>query len=209
MKRTNDFDGVSKIYDKLSTLVFGKSMSEAQTVFLPEIAQYVSVLILGGGTGWLLANVLKTNLKGKVWYVEASLKMIELSKRKIPTVEMSRVFFIHGTEHSIPAEIAFDVVITPFFLDLFTNNHCQVVVQKITSCLHSKSIWVVTDFINLAWWHNGMLFMMYKFFKLTSNIEASKLPEWESILKRHGLIEMRSHLFYKGFIKGALVTFHG
>ena len=205
MKTHNNFDSVAKIYDKLSALVFGKTMAHAQTIFLSEIEQGATVLILGGGTGWLLAEILRTNLTCKIWYIEASSNMIMLSKKKISPAEMSRVNFIHGTEDSIPPATSFDVVITPFYLDLFCNNSCLAVVKKIKSSLHAKSIWIITDFVNTAWWHSGMLFLMYRFFEITINIEAARLPAWEATLKQNGLTEIKSYLFYSGFIKSTLV----
>ena len=206
MRTYNNFDSVAPIYDNLSTLVFGKTMFNAQTIFLREIEQGATVLILGGGTGWLLAEVLRINLTCKIWYVEASSNMIMLAKKKISSAEMYRVNFVHGTEDSIPAEISFDVVITPFYLDLFCNNSCHVVIQKIKSSLHAKGIWIITDFVRTAWWHYGMLFLMYRFFEITSHIEATRLPDWESTLKQNGLEEIKSYLFYSGFIKSTLVS---
>jgi ubiquinone/menaquinone biosynthesis C-methylase UbiE len=206
MKTYNNFDRVARIYDKLSTLVFGKSMTDAQTIFLREIGREATVLILGGGTGWLLAEALRTNLTCKIWYIEASSNMIMLSKKKISQAEMSRVNFIHGTEDFIPAEISFDVVITPFYLDLFRDYSCHAVIQKIKLSLHAKSIWIITDFVSTAWWHYCMLFLMYRFFEITSHIEAARLPDWESMLKQHGFNEIKSNLFYSGFIKSTLVA---
>jgi len=131
--------------------------------------------------------------------------MIMLSKKKISHTEMSRVNFIHGTEDFIPAGISFDVVITPFYLDLFSDNACRVAIQKIKSSLHAKSIWIITDFVNAAWWHYCMLFLMYRFFEITTRIEADRLPGWESILKQHGFNEIKSNLFHSGFIKSTVV----
>jgi len=205
MKVRNNFDSIAKIYDKLSTLVFGKAMVNAQTKFLSEIDEGATILILGGGTGWLLAETLRANLTSTIWYVEASSSMMTLSKRKISPDEMNRVNFILGTEESIPAAIFFDVVITPFYLDLFSNSYCHEVIQKIKSSLHPKSIWIVTDFVNTTWWHYGMLSLMYRFFEVTSHIEASKLPAWELMLKRSGFNEVKSNQFYGGFIKSTLV----
>jgi ubiquinone/menaquinone biosynthesis C-methylase UbiE len=204
MKVSNDFNAIAAFYDPLSTFIFRQSMTRAQTFFLEEVPPGASVLMLGGGTGWLLAKLLRLNLTCTVSYIEASSKMLGLSMNKISAAETKRVNFIHGTEDSIPSHIVFDVVITPFFLDLFVAERGYTVVEKVRRCLHSKGIWLVTDFMNTAWWHSAMLYVMYRFFKTTAHLEASKLPDWEIILKRNGLTELKSRFFYSGFIKSVL-----
>ena len=77
----NNFDSVAGYYDKLSILVFGTAMRRAQTAHLHDIPLGRNVLILGGGTGWLLSELSAVNPTCKVWYIDASSKMISLSKR--------------------------------------------------------------------------------------------------------------------------------
>src|SRR5579872_6146211 len=115
----NEFDGISTIYDQLSQLVFGENLVESQKTFLKKIPNQSTILILGGGTGWILVELLKAQPNCEVWYIEASQKMISLSKEK--TKSDNRVHFIHGTEDQIP-DVKFDVVITNFYLDLFDDD---------------------------------------------------------------------------------------
>ncbi len=121
--RLNGFDAVAGIYDGLARLVYGKSLHAAQAQFLPVIPSDAKVLIIGGGTGWLLHELLLLNTGCQVWYVEASAKMIVAAQKKIGND--ARVHFIHGTEAAIPEEVVFDVVITNFFL----------------TCLHSPPLY--------------------------------------------------------------------
>ena len=199
----NNFDSVARFYDRLSGLIFGKAMRRAQTVYLPDIVPGANVLILGGGTGWLLSELFAVNPTCKVWYIDASAKMIELSK------EMTRnsaheIVFIHGTEDSIPLGISFDAVITNFYLDLFPQDSCIRVIRKIRPAIRANGIWLVSDFVNTTWWHGVMLGVMYRFFKLTCDIEGHSLPEWKNLLEKNAFIEGKSHEFFGGFIKSAV-----
>ena len=97
----NNFDSVARIYDGLSNLIFGKAIRRAQTAYLSDIRPGANVLVLGGGTGWLLSELSKVNPTCKVWYIDASAKMIELSKEATRNAAHETVF-IHGTEDSIP-----------------------------------------------------------------------------------------------------------
>lgn len=198
-----NFDGVAAIYDTLSNVVFGRSMVRSQTFYLRDIPSGAKVLIIGGGTGWLLKELLVVNSTCSIWYIEASAKMLELTKERI-SKSSNAIHLIHGTEDSIPPGIKFDAVITHFYLDLFSQISCNQVIQKISRSMHVKSMWLVTDFINKTWWQNILLFVMYKFFRLTSHIEASNLPAWQQLLKTNGFIEDKSNFFFWKFIRSSL-----
>jgi tRNA (cmo5U34)-methyltransferase len=204
-KTLNDFDSVAKIYDVLNKFVFGKRMVDAQTFFLPEVPKHAKVLILGGGTGWLLRELVKRNATCEIWYIEASSTMLELSK-KVTDNAKQRIHYIHGTQSSIPENISYDIVITNFFLDLFSERSCEEVIKKIGASLHPPCRWIVTEFENTYWWHRLLLKIMYLFFRVTSNVEASKLPDWKVLIYKQNLVESKSALFYGAFIKSTLFS---
>ncbi len=194
------FDKIASVYDGLAQLVFGNSIKQAQLYFLNEIAPQSNVLILGGGTGWLLAELLKLNPTCEVWYIEASEKMLKLSKLK--TNHSSRVHFIHGTEDSIPNETKFDVVITNFYLDLFTNTALDSVLAKIQEAGKPGTLFLATDFIDRKkWWQSILLKTMYIFFHNTCKVEASRLPDWHQQLTKRNLVQKKSKLFFGEFIE--------
>jgi len=134
----SNFDRVAPVYDTLARFVFGRNMHRAQTVFLKDIAPGGHVLILGGGTGWLLAELLSLNPNCKVLYIDASIRMIEMARRK--TVGSSDIVFIHGTEKSIPPGLTFDAIITHFYLDLFDYESCAKVVSLIRGSCHRGTL---------------------------------------------------------------------
>lgn len=155
---------------------------------------------MGGGTGWLLKEILKVNRSCKIHYIDASSKMIALAKAK--TRNDKRVVFIHGTEDDIPTSLKFDGVITNFYLDLFSESTLQVVVRKIRSALVPGSPWIATDFVHgTKWWQRAMLKVMYRFFKLATYIEAKRLPAWDKAICQEGFTVQAVHFFYKDFIR--------
>jgi len=199
----NNFDSVAGFYDKLSTLVFGTAMRRAQTTHLRDIPLGSSVLILGGGTGWLLSELSAVNPTCQGWYIDASSEMISRSKKEMRN-STQEIVFIHGTEESIPAEVTFDAVITHFYLDLFAQDSCIRTIHKIRSNIRTSGLWLVSDFIHTTWWHGVMLRMMYGFFKLMCGIEGSSLPPWKKLLEENGFKEHKSREFFGGFIKSAV-----
>lgn len=203
--RLNHFDKIAFIYDALASLVFGKKIKESQSHFLQKIPDHSIVLILGGGTGWILVELFKQKPNCEVFYIEASSKMIELAKRKIN--DSFPVHFIHGTEQDIPALVKFDVVITNFFLDMFPDSALKQVIEKIESSLSSTSIWIATDFVdNKKWMHSFLLKLMYWFFQLACKIEAKKLPDWNKAIQIRSRKKVSSKFFCVGFIEAAIYT---
>lgn len=207
MKPLNRFNKIARVYDALTRLVFGKSLYKAQVFFLNRIPPQSNVLILGGGTGWLLDVLLHTNGSCQVWYIEASSSMIGQARRKIGEMQQHRVHFIHGTESDIPSDMAYDAVVTHFFLDLFPASSLEKVIVKIKGHLRPGALWLVSDFVDRGrWWQKVLLWVMYLFFRLTCGLETGTLPPWEERLASHGFEEVDAKLFFGSFIRSAVLT---
>jgi ubiquinone/menaquinone biosynthesis C-methylase UbiE len=203
----NGFDRLAPIYDPLARMIYGKSIVRAQTCFLNIISPFSKVLILGGGTGWLLAELLQDHPKCEVWYIESSANMLSMARKK--NRDPSRVHFILGTEKDIPT-CGFDIVITHFFLDLFSPLTLQTVVQRISRVSRPSALWMVADFVNQGkWWQLFLLKTMYSFFRRMCTIEARTLPPWDDVLARTGLTTLDRRFFYAGFIESALYRLPG
>lgn len=202
--KSNDFDNIAFVYDKLARFVFGKSIVESQQFFLNKIPDHSQVLILGGGSGWILEKLFEIKSAVEVCYVEASEKMILLAQRRLQNDK--RVQFVNGTENDIPNR-AYDVVIANFYLDLFKEQSLKSVLQKMKASSAPGAKWIVTDFVNENWWHLLMLKVMYAFFKATTKIEANKLPQWNTAISEIGGTKTDSNFFYRGFIETAVFQF--
>jgi ubiquinone/menaquinone biosynthesis C-methylase UbiE len=201
----NGFDKIAKVYDLLAKMIFGNSIKKAQTHFINRIPEKATVLILGGGTGWILREILKQHTDCKFVYIEASKKMLSYSRAKI--VAGSDVQFVHGTEQEIPA-MEFDVVITNFYLDLFPNEKLREIIIKVKSSLRYEGSWIVTDFVDEnKWWQKFLLKLMYKFFIITCKIEAQHLPDYVGSLRETDLHAIDSRKFFGGFIKTQIFRF--
>jgi len=202
--KSNDFDRIASIYDKFARLIFGASIVESQQFFLHKIPDGALVLILGGGSGWILEKLFEINASVKVCYIDASENMISTAKKRFH--DDNRIQFLCGTENDIPDK-AFDAVITNFYLDLFDEQKLKGVVQKIKRSLTPSALWLATDFVSRRWWHQLMLKVMYTFFRITAKIEASKLPDWKSAVMLVGGEKTDSKFFYGDFIETSVFQF--
>lgn len=194
----NGFDLLAPIYDRLARLVFGRSIVDSQTVFLHHVKSGDRVLILGGGTGWLLAELVRHVPDCEIWYIESSNGMLDVAKQKVNG--SNTVHFVLGTHRDIPL-MKFDVVITHFFLDMFSQEELPSVLSGLSRVLHQQSIWLATDFENEGKWWQGVLTKMMIVFFRAFGVKAGHLPTWRKSLSIVDMHEVEMKFYYKGFIK--------
>lgn len=201
--KLNGFDSLAGVYDALARMVFGKSIVQAQKTFLSEIRPGASVLILGGGTGWIASELLLTQPDCTITYVDASRLMLAKSRQRLGL--SNRVHFIHGTEEDISVHSNYDVVITNFYFDMFPQEETERLVKQIMKYVRTEANWLVADFCSKEqWWQRLMLWVMYRFFQFTAGVEASMLPDLNSAMQQSGWIKKTSKRFYGGFIESAV-----
>jgi len=212
--RRNDFDLVAPIYDPLATLVFCGAIRRSQVALLPHLAGARSAIVIGGGTGWFLLELLRRTNISQILYVEKSQRMLRRSrmlvKRKMPEAA-ARVEFRLGTEASLAeSDGAFDVIVTNFFLDIFNDDNCVAVAQALDQCLVSDGRWLFVDFHTPppgpARWFATVLFkVMFTFFNVLSHMESRRPPRYSAAFARLGLSPLVSRGFYANIIRAQLL----
>ncbi|RZL40542.1 MAG: class I SAM-dependent methyltransferase [Pedobacter sp.] len=203
----NNYDKIAKRYDSLSRLIYGKAQVNAQINQLKYIPENSSILIAGGGTGWILEEISKIQSIGlKITYVEISGNMINLSKAR--NVQDNEVKFVNIGVEDFTSEELFDVVLTPFLFDNFSAERAKVVFKKLDEMLRDNGLWLLVDFNlngeNGKWWKWIMLKSMYVFFKLLKIVEANKLTDMEPqfLTAKYQVLEER--FYYGRFIKASV-----
>ena len=184
------FDFLAPFYDGLARFIIGNDIITAQLHFLTSFKHCRRILILGGGSGWLLNYLCTAYPDLEIDYIDVSAKMLGIAKRRVENNK--RINFIRGTENNIPDK-RYHGVITNFYLDMFDENSLKEVMQKIKRSLSDKAIWVVTDFVNQRATHAIRLWFMYRFFRIMAGIEARHLADWQSEMRRaeFGLLESK------------------
>lgn len=196
----NGFNTIAPVYDPLTRIVFGRAILRAQTEFLTAVSAHSTVLVVGGGTGRVAEQLLQMNSTCRVWYVDASSRMISYARRRLRRFG-DRVVFVHGSWSDAPS-LTYDVIITQFFLDLFSETACVRVVKTLKKSLSQQGYWLATDFVNgKKWWGRMLLKVMYRFFRITTGIKADRLPDWISLLSQQGLVPAYERSFYHGMIR--------
>ncbi|SNS54254.1 Methyltransferase domain-containing protein [Ekhidna lutea] len=187
----NDFDFIAPFYDRLSKLVFGESLIQAQAYHLKEIGDKDHVLILGGGTGKLLEYIPKS---GELDFVEKSVRMLDRAKRR---KFHGSINFIQSDFLEFESDKRYDVIICPFFLDCFDQQSLNTVIAKIKRLLSTNAKLIVVDFekrkVNTL-----LLDSMLIFFRWCANLETIKLLDLRSFLKKNNFQENEIKFYHKG-----------
>jgi len=205
---SNDFDKVAPFYDRLAGLIFGKSIKKAQTEYLHLIKPDSKILILGGGTGWILKEILTRQPEVEISYVEKSTQMIELAKTACPNYNVE---FVSLPFEEWQTEEKFDFIICNFFLDVFQSQKLKnQIIPKIKRLIAENGRLLVADFqVNPLIYQKILLRAMHIFFGLLSNLESQKLVDLNQLLISNGLKESSAYYFFKGMIFSRVYEFRG
>ena len=199
-----NYDTAAWFYDGLSRLVFGRTLVDAQSFLIDAIPARSSVLIAGGGTGWILEEIAKKQPAGlHITYVDASSKMMALAKRH--SCGNNTITFITSQVEDAGLAGVFDVVLTPFLFDNFSEDTMQKIFSVLDNLLAENGIWLYSDFRNTdAVAHKAILWSMYRFFGLISGVEATRLPGTEACFAKHGYRAREQKTFMNGFVTSAI-----
>ncbi|RFZ90200.1 class I SAM-dependent methyltransferase [Mucilaginibacter conchicola] len=195
-----NYDNAASFYDKLSRLVFGNNLVKAQVYLLKHIPANAKVLIVGGGTGWILDEISRIHLSGlDITYVEVSANMMALSQKR--NIGGNVVHFTNLPIQEVDLADDFDIVITPFLLDNFTDENLPLVFNPIHNALRSGGLWLYTDFqLTGKLWQGIMLKSMLLFFKLLCGVESWRLPDAKGMFARHGYSAEDEKSFFGEFV---------
>ena len=204
------FDRVAAFYDPLSRLVYGQALLRAQqhalAAGLPPGAPHL--LVVGGGTGTVLLEILRLRPQTTIVYLEASPLMLSKARtllhRQHPTA-VQQVEFRLGTEKALTGQQVFDGLVTFFFLDLFDPRRLRQVITQLHAVRRPAAPWLLADFAPpQTWWQRGLLSIMYRFFCFTTGISGREMPPILAELARLGLRAGKQKRFFGGMVEASV-----
>ena len=198
-----NYDSIARVYDLTSRMVFGKAIVKAQECMIGYIQPDSKILIVGGGTGWILESISELYPQGlEIDYVEVSAQMIGLSQKR--NYRDNKVNFIHQPIEKFTTVYQYDVIITPFIFDNFLADKIELVFAKLNNRLKSTGIWLYADFVydrsQSQLWQKFLLRVMYLFFRITCGIETQELISMDSYFVPSYHQEFEASHYFK-FIK--------
>jgi ubiquinone/menaquinone biosynthesis C-methylase UbiE len=200
----NNYDKTASFYDFLSRLVFFRSQVDAQIAQLKYIPAGSRILIVGGGTGWILEELTKIHNESlEISFVEISGKMLAKAKKR--NVGMNKVAFVHSGIESFTTKDPFDVVQTAFLFDNFSKPRIIQVFHQLNDLLKPGGLWLFSDFRyqeeKTTLWQAMILKIMYLFFRTISNVEAETLSDMMPYFHAKGYHLIAQEHYYQNFIQ--------
>jgi ubiquinone/menaquinone biosynthesis C-methylase UbiE len=195
-----NYNNSAWFYDPLSRLVYGRALINAQVYLLQFIPPKSSILIVGGGTGWILEEITRIYPSGlQITYVEVAEKMMALSQKR--NTGNNRLTFINDAIENVIGLTDFDVIITPFLFDNFTPQTQQKVFEHLNCLIKKDGLWLNTDFqLTGKWWQAILLKSMILFFKVWCRIESNKVNDIEPYFIKTGYKAIAGKTFFGDFV---------
>lgn len=188
-------DWIAKYYETLEHLSFGSHLERSRFAFLSEARMARRAIVCGGGDGRFLARLLQANSRVQVDFVELSKRMIELACKRVASLGpafQGRVRFCKGDIGSFePSPGGYDLIVTNFFLDCFTESELAEIVSRLASWGAPEGRWIVSDFREAKGlagriWTGAIIGGLYAAFRITTGLNVSSLPNYVAALRGQG-----------------------
>ena len=188
------FDRLAPIYDGLELLAFGGALRRSQTRLLPQLPPVRRTLLVGGGTGCFL-EALATQSACTIDCLDISEAMLARSKsriqRRLPEA-LSRIHFIQGDVAEFARDEPYDLICTLCLLDCFSEADLEPIMARLSGLLAPGGTWLFHDFEPQGPCGRSLVWLLYRFFRLTTAISAKGLPDMPAAFARHGFAESAS-----------------
>jgi SAM-dependent methyltransferase len=168
-------DPIARWYRWLEYAAFGGALRRRREAFLFELGNPQKVLILGDGDGRFLQLFTALYPQAQVDAVDMSARMIELASARAPSAK-----FHLADAREFVFEQEYDLAVAHFFFDCFEANELQPLLSRIRT-----NTWLVSEFRRTRWsW--PILRGLYFFFRVSTGLRITSLPEHRAILSSLG-----------------------
>lgn len=207
---TMSFDRIAPHYRWLEAVLAGSVLQRARTTWMAAIPPPRQALLAGEGHGRFLATALAAWPDTRFLCLDASRVMLQTASRQVAPSDRPRVDFLHTSLPDWhPPASSFDLVVTHFFLDCFTPDLLDPVVETLAAAATPGAAWLIADFTlpdagPSRWRAAAIHALMYAFFRRATRIPARRLTPPEPLLARHGFLNTHATTFEWGLIRSAL-----
>lgn len=217
MKRTQSVrmncDGIARYYEGFEHLSFGSNLERSRFAFLGEARTSRRAIVCGGGDGRFLARLLRVNSHVEVDFVDLSPKMVEVAERRVAGMGRTfreRVRFRVGDIREFePRTDGYDLIVTHFFLDCFSERELAGIVACLGSWGVPDARWIVSDFREAVGpvgrlWTRAVIRGLYAAFRFTTGLRVTRLPNYAAALGREGYVQRCEETALGGLLHSSL-----
>jgi len=210
--RPMSFDRIAPHYRWLEAVFAGRGMHRSRLAFLDRVAPR-RVLLPGEGHGRFLVELHARHPQAEITVVDASAAMLDQARAALRQGgSLDRAEFIHADliEWDAPAG-RFDVIATNFFFDCFTPAQIENITARLAPAATPHAHWLVADFCEPAhgparWRAKAMVWALYRFFRWSTRLSASRLTPPDPWLQHHGFALTERRHFDWGLLHSDLWT---
>jgi len=193
-RRAANFDAIARPYRWLEYITFGRLLERVRFAHISRITDRNRALVLGDGDGRFLARLAVQNQGLYFEAVDSSARMLTLLQSRICKVgARNRGTFTQADvndEGFHPCGREFDLVVTHFFFDCFTDREVETIVDLIIPRLAHESIWIVSEFdvpsTGPRTCARILIRLLYTSFGLLTGLAVRSLPDHRRILQSRG-----------------------
>lgn len=209
------FDRLAPVYEAATRWLLADRVHRSQLRLLDQVLPFRCALLVGGGAGRFLVELLRSPGAGRVLNLDASCAM---SKRARDAVErragrdaLGHVEFRVGGLEALAADERFDRVFTHCFLDLFDDEELAGVVERLAAAMEPAGRWSFSDFAIAAGpaplraAQGALVGGLYAFFRASCGIGARRLPDFDAAFRRAGLKIVASSVLAGGLLRAAVL----
>ena len=205
------FDRLAPWYDGLS-LFFGRTLQRSQTSMLDRVDPSRRILLIGGGTGRLLA-ALSSRFPGvPIDAVDISGQMLQRSHRRLSNSAAANVCFIQADIRTWRSTRNYDLIVTPYVLDCFEDATVEQLCSRLARSLHRGGQWLFCDFDvppPTQPMHTParlVIASLYRFFRVTCSLAARRLPDFGRAFASASLGMVDERRYCGGLMVAAVFT---
>ena len=206
-------DGIAPYYEMLERASFGNRLRRTRTAFLTEVCGARRALLCGGGDGRFLVRLLQADRNVRVDYVDLSAEMVKIAQRRVGAMgqeSSERVRFLVGDVRDVVAATGkYDLIVTHFFLDCFSERELGEIVRRLRGCAAPGAKWLVSEFHEVETpvgrvWSRALISGMYGAFRVVTGLRVAKLPDYEAALVRGGFRMQEARKLLGGLLRASL-----
>jgi ubiquinone/menaquinone biosynthesis C-methylase UbiE len=193
MNRSPNFDRLASVYRWMEMATFGCALWHCRCLFLDELRNCRTALVLGDGDGRFTARLLQENPHVRVEVIDTSKAMLRALLRNAG-VHRHRISVHHADARQwLPGTSRYDLVVSHFFLDCLSTDEVTALAERLRPCTSDQTRWVVSEFAIPAGWFGklvaqSLVTSLYLAFRLLTGLRVGRLPQHRSALSRAGFV---------------------
>lgn len=210
------YDRLALFYRPIERLVFGNNLQAARTALIDRLPEWKRLLILGDGDGRLLEAILLSgstddDFERSITSVDQSSQMLRRQQTRADESPAKRsLTLVHANALTYqPEQGAFDVIVTPFFLDCFSNAELRVAMPLWVAGLQRDGVWYHVDFVlpDRGWRRVRARFLsraMHVFFGVMTGLRNRELVDLHPLFVDLGFERTQNILSPDGMIASSI-----